>query len=72
MKANNEKLSAVCQFSDSATAEITAAMLRANGIDATVSGGVSSYPCMNYMNPVNVLVRESDLEQALKLVENGD
>lgn len=68
MNANTEELSILCRFNDTATAEITAAMLRANGIDATVSGGVSSYPCMNLIDPVNVLVRESDLESALKLV----
>lgn len=63
-----ENLVSVAEFNDASSAHITAEMLISNGIDATVAGGVSSYPCFNFADPVKVLVRESDKEEALKLL----
>ena len=71
MRNENEYLSTLCEYNDTLAAEITAAMLRSNGIDATVAGGVSSYPCMNLVDPVKVMVRESDLDVARKLLDSN-
>ena len=71
MQRKNQYLSTLCEYNDTLTAEITASMLRSNGIDATVTGGVSSYPCMNLVDPVKVLVREEDLDAARKLLQDS-
>lgn len=68
MNPLKENLVTVAEFNDASSAHITAEMLISNGIDATVTGDVSSYPCFNFANPVKVLVRESDKDKALSLL----
>lgn len=67
------ELKTVAQFSDPLSAEITAGMLRANGIPAMVFGQASSYPSINaVLNSVEVKVNPEDYEAALELINNSD
>lgn len=67
------ELKSVAQFSDPLSAEITAGMLRANGIPAMVFGQASSYPSINaVLNSVEVKVNPEDYEAALELINNSD
>ena len=70
MSAEKEKLVCVGEYNDRISATIVSEMLISNGIDATVVGDVSSYPCFNTIDPVRVLVRESDAESAEKLMQD--
>lgn len=65
---DTQKFKTVAKFSERMPAEILAGMLRDNGIPAAVFGADSSYPCLNYVFPVEVKVNESDYERALELV----
>ncbi len=65
-----EEFKTVLKFNSPMSAEITAGMLRENGIPAQVFGQTSSYPCINEaMNNVEVKVRAEDYEEAMKLIE---
>lgn len=71
---NMEKeLKTAAQFNDPLSAEITAGMLRANGIPALVFGQASSYPSINaVLNSVEVKVNPEDYEAALELINKTD
>lgn len=65
-----EDFKTVAEFSDQMSAEITAGMLRANGIEARVFGQASSYPSINYaFDPVAVKVNAQDFEAAKAILE---
>lgn len=69
MKDYQEEFKTVAKFSDPMSAEITAGMLRANGIPAQVFGRTSSYPSINAaLDSVEVKVNASDFEEAMKLL----
>ena len=60
----------VATFSDPMSAEITAGMLRANGIPAEVFGQASSYPSINAaLDSVEVKVNASDADAARALLD---
>lgn len=64
-----ETFKTVARFSDPLIAEITAGMLRDNGIPAQVFGQTSSYPSINAtINSVEVKVNAEDYEKALELL----
>ena len=49
-------------------AEILAGMLNENGIPAGVFGADSSYPCLNFAQPIEVKVNAEDFEKAVSLI----
>lgn len=67
-KENQEKLVSVAEYTDLMTAHIVAQRLIAGGIEATVVGGQSSYPALNVIDPVCVMVLEEDFSRALELL----
>ena len=63
----------VAKFSDPLSAEITAGMLRENGIPAQIFDQASSYPSINAaINAIEVKVNAEDFEDAMKLLEQND
>ena len=67
-KENQEKLVSVAEYTDLMTAHIVAQRLIAAGIGATVVGGQSSYPSLNVLDPVCVMVLEEDEARAHALL----
>lgn len=68
-----DELKTVAKFSDAMSAEITAGMLRANGIMAEVFGQTSSYPSINAaVDSVEVKVNASDYDSARNLLAAND
>ena len=64
-----EEFKTVATFTDPISAEITAGMLRTNGIAAQVFGQASSYPSINAnINALEVKVNASDYDAALSLL----
>lgn len=64
-----EEFKTVACFNDIMSAEITAGMLRENGIPAQAFGAVSAYPSINdNINGIEVKVNAEDYEAALKLI----
>ena len=68
-KENQEKMVTVAEYTDLMTAHIVAQRLIAAGIQASVVGGQSSYPCLNVIDPVCVMVLEEDFSRALELLD---
>lgn len=69
----DNELKVVFESWDVMNAEITAGMLRANGIEAQVFGQTSSYPSLNAtINNVQVKVNADDYDAAIKLLEMQD
>lgn len=68
MKTDTQKFKAVATFNDRLQAEITAGMLRENGIPAGVFGADSSYPSLGFVSPVEVKVNEEDYDAAVQLL----
>ena len=67
--AMKEEFKTVARFSSVQSAEITAGMLRANGIPAMVLGEASSYPVIKaVIDGIEVKVSADDYEEALKLL----
>lgn len=65
----NSEFVTVASFSDPLSAEITAGMLRANGIPAQVFGQTSSYPSINaIIDSVQVKVNAEDEQAARDLL----
>ena len=71
-KPDTQKFKTVAKFNERMPAEILAGMLNDNGIPAGVFGADSSYPCINYVFPVEVKVNADDFERALALVPEED
>ncbi len=67
-KENQEKMVTVAEYTDLMTAHIVAQRLIAAGIGATVVGGQSSYPCLNVIDPVCVMVLEEDESRAQEIL----
>lgn len=67
-KENQEKLVSVAEYTDLMTAHIVAQRLIAGGIEATVVGGQSSYPALNVIDPVCVMVLEEDESRAQEIL----
>jgi len=64
-----EEFKTVATFSDPISAEITAGMLRENGIPAQAFGHASSYPSLNAtINNIEVKVNAEDYDAALALI----
>lgn len=70
MATDKQKFKTVAEFNDRLQAEITAGMLRDNGIPAGVFGADSSYPSFGFANPIEVKVNEEDYDQALALIQS--
>ena len=69
-KAMQPDFVTVASFSDPMIAEITAGMLRANGIPAQVFGLASSYPSINaVLDSVEVKVNAEDADAARALID---
>lgn len=66
-----EEFKTIARFSDPMVAEITAGMLRSNGIPAEVFGETSSYPSISY-EKVEVKVNAEDYEAAKELLEQNE
>lgn len=67
-----EEFKTVAKFTDAISAEITAGMLRSNGIPAQVFGQASSYPSINVaINALEVKVNEEDYEAAVELLKQS-
>lgn len=67
-----EEFKTVAKFTDAISAEITAGMLRSNGIPAQVFGQASSYPSINVaINALEVKVNEDDYEAAVELLKQS-
>ena len=65
----NEEFKTVARFPDQMSAEITAGMLRANGIPAEVFGQASSYPSINAaIDSIEVKVNADDYDAAMELI----
>ncbi len=65
----NSEFVTVASFSDPLSAEITAGMLRANGIPAQVFGQSSPYPSINaVIDSVQVKVNAGDEQAARELL----
>ena len=62
----------VAKFLERMPAEILAAKLNDSGIPAGVFDADSSYPCINYVFPVEVKVNADDFDRALALVPEQD
>lgn len=68
-----EEFKTVAKFPDQMSAEITAGMLRANGITAEVFGQTSSYPSINAaIDGVEVKVNADDYDSARNLLAAND
>lgn len=68
-------LALAAEYNDEVTADIARGMLEANGIPAIVEGTnmVRLYLGAQIWNPVRLMVRQCDLDAALKLLkEHGD
>ena len=68
-------MKSIASFPDTISASIAQGMLEANGIPAFVEGSnmVRLYLGAQIWNPVRLMVRQDDLEQATKLLhEHGD
>ena len=72
MATDTQQFKTVATYFDPMEAEITAGMLRENGIPAGVFGGDSSYPSLSYAKPVELKVNEQDYEDALKMLAQRD
>ena len=68
MKTDTQKFKTVATFNDRLQAEITAGMLRENGIPAGVFGADSSYTSLGFVSPVEVKVNEEDYDAAVQLL----
>lgn len=67
-----QEFKTVARFNNQESAEITAGMLRANGIQAQVFGQASSYPSINVaIDSIEVKVNAEDYEQAIALVKQN-
>ncbi len=66
-----EEFKTIARFSDPMVAEITAGMLRSNGIPAEVFGETSSYPSISY-EKVEVKVNVEDYEAAMALLKENE
>ncbi|MBQ4285454.1 MAG: DUF2007 domain-containing protein [Bacteroidales bacterium] len=65
-----EEFKTVATFTDAISAEITAGVLRSNGIPAQVFGQATSYPSLNYaINAVEVKVNVEDYDAALQILK---
>lgn len=65
-----EELKVVATFNNEMSAQITAGMLRENGIPAEVFGQASSYPSINHsIDAVAVKVNPEDYEAARQLID---
>lgn len=58
----------VAQYNDRFSAELTAEMLRANGIPAGIFGYDSAQPFINAVRPIEVKVNAEDYDEALRLI----
>ncbi len=68
----NEELRTVASFGNEMSAQITAGMLRENGIPAQVFGQASSYPSINAaIDSVCVKVRPQDYDAAMQLISQS-
>lgn len=64
-----EEFKVVATFSDPVSAEITAGLLRENGIPAQAFGVASSYPSINMnINAIEVKVNAEDYDAAKELL----
>ncbi|MBQ9309313.1 MAG: DUF2007 domain-containing protein [Bacteroidales bacterium] len=72
MTTDTRKFKTVARFNDRLQAEITAAMLRDNGIPAGVFGADSSYPSLGFVSAIEVKVNEEDYDTALRLVSESE
>lgn len=65
-----EEFKTVATFTDAISAEITAGVLRSNGIPAQVFGQATSYPSLNYaINALEVKVNVEDYDAALQILK---
>lgn len=68
MKTDTRKFKTIARYMDRLQAEITATMLRDNGIPAGVFGADSSYPSLGIISAIEVKVNEDDYDAAMKLI----
>lgn|SRR5665647_3609027 len=69
----SDKLFVIRTFQNDAEARLAEAVLEANGIDSSLIGdnAAGMLPYMNAMHPIRLVVKESDIETALELLNSA-
>lgn len=64
----------IARFSDDLSAQLVASRLRASGIEPTLisDDAGSTYPSLQMVRGVRVLVAQEDEEEALEILEEGE
>lgn len=68
-----DKLFVIRTFSNDADARLAEAVLEANGIESSLIGdnAAGMLPYLNAMHPIRLVVKESDIDAALGLLDSG-
>lgn len=68
-----DKLFVIRTFSSDFDARLAEAVLEANGIESSLMGdnAAGMLPYMNAMHPIKLVVKESDIETALELLNSA-
>ena len=68
-----DKLFVIRTFSNDADARLAEAVLEANGIESSLIGdnAAGMLPYLNAMHPIRLVVKESDINAALGLLDSG-
>lgn len=68
-----DKLFVIRTFSSDAEARLAEAVLEANGIESSLIGdnAAGMLPYMNAMHPIRLVVKESDIDTALGLLDSA-
>lgn len=67
-----DKLFVIRTFSNDAEARLAESVLEANGIEASLIGdnAAGMLPYLNAMHPIRLVVKESDIDTALALLDS--
>ena len=70
MSDSSDQLFVIRTFSNDVDARLAESVLDANGIDASIIGdnAAGMLPYLNAMHPIKLVVKESDVEAALALL----
>ena len=68
-----DKLFVIRTFSNDAEARLAEAVLEANGIESSLIGdnAAGMLPYLNTMHPIRLVVKESDIDTALGLLDSA-
>ncbi len=73
MSDNEDQLFVIRTFSNDIEARLAEAVLEANGIESSIIGdnAAGMLPYLNAMHPIRLVVKESDIDTALELLNSG-